>query len=212
MIMKKTTIAVVMGVMFTLLAAQVSNAFIAVSFATDISDGGDALLQANGTTPLAAQSLFIVYLSADNSTSGFNAADPYSPNSDIMLGTFTTDPNSVNAFSGEIFGQENVEFGAGQVQYGGQYIYIAVFDVAFASGDPNPTLADGTHYGLGGTMQVIERFGYSGTPPSPEDYGVLVIEANPIVTSSTVQAVPEPSSLALLGIGLGLVAWRRMRK
>jgi hypothetical protein len=202
-------------VVVALMAAN-AMAYTQINFVTDLSDGAgglpanDALYSsADNSTPLSANSLFIVYYSLDNSTSGFNNENPYAPIGDEYIGAFTTGitPGEINNA-----GVSSVTLGTqGTTGYGGGYVYVAIFNVPY-SGGPTPSLS-GAYYGLGGTrlttdfQEVID----GGDPaPTPTPYGTSRLETTPVHTTS--QVVPEPSSFALLGLGLGLVAWRRMRK
>lgn len=191
------------------LVSSSSQAFIQFSFQTDLANA-NALLN-NGGSPLAGGSLVLLFWSSDTSV-GFNNVDPYSPTSgDQLLGLISTDEYGTGAFPGEALGNTTLSFGSGGVQYGGGYVYAAVFDQLYTQGNPNPTITAGTHYNVGPTMAVIERWNYSGQPPGPEDYGALM-DATPIQTSLVVAAVPEPSTVGLLLVGAGLVALRRFRR
>lgn len=159
-------------------------------------------LKDHNLTPLniGAQSLVLAYWSLDNSASGFNAVDPTNPTGgDVLLGAFAT-----GAGAGRITGQTADNFGTGSGLYSPGFVYIAVFEQTFAS--YSGSIAGGTYYGVGPTLGSL-------TPqfPSPsvaDTYSTVVV--SPITTS--LQVVPEPSTVGLLIVGLGVLGFRRMRR
>lgn len=101
------------------------------------------------------------------------------------------------------YGSANV--GGGNISLG--YLYCFVFATNSAN------IVSGTMYGQ--SAMVSGPFGDIAKPPFTEP----TVDASPTdnrmvldKTGLTVQAVPEPGTLALLGIGLALVATRRLRK
>jgi len=209
--MKKIYIAILVS----LTVALNGYGYTQINFQTSLSDGAgglpanDALLN-HSSTPLADNSLFLVYFSAD-STRGFNNVNPYSPlGGDEYMGSYST-----GSFPGEVAGNTAVYLGTpGTLGYAG-YVYVAVFEISYTSG-PAPTIPGGSYYGLGNTMATTDFQQYfldNGTVPTPSNYGTARLEPStgPVVTSLTT-VVPEPSTVGLLLVGAGLVMVRRFRQ
>ena len=150
---------------------------------------------------LAANSLFIEYWSADASLSGFNNADPLNPTLDEVLGAYSisTGPQ----IAGTIVRPSPDSYGTGANTYSPGYTYIAVFEMDY--GAYSGSVAEGTYYGLGPISGNLTQ--QNPPPATPDDYGSTVSSIN-----TTLQTVPEPASLALMLIGAGVVATRRLRK
>lgn len=209
--MKKFCIAVI-----TTLAVVLNGySYTQINFQTALADGtggqpaNDALLN-HSSTPLSANSLFLVYYSSD-STRGFNNADPYSPlGGDEYIGSYST-----GVYPGEVAGNTAVTIGTpGEYGYAG-YVYVAVFEITY-SGGAAPAIPGGSYYGLGNTMTTTDFRQYfedNGFVPTPSNYGTSRLEppTGPVTTSLTT-VVPEPSTVGLLLIGAGLVMVRRFRK
>jgi hypothetical protein len=60
------------------------------------------------------------------------------------------------------------------------------------------------------TTDFQQYFDDNGMVPLPANYGTARLETSPVTTS--LQVVPEPSTIGLLLVGAGLVAFRRMRR
>jgi len=187
-------------------------AYTQINFQTDVADGSggnpayDALFN-HLSSPLSAGSLFLVYYSADN-VRGFNNVDPYTPiGGDEYIGAYST-----GLYQGEVTGNNAVELGAsGTYGYQG-YVYVAIFEISY-SGGAAPSISGGSYYGLGNTMATTDfqqYFDDNGMVPLPANYGTARLETAPVTTS--LQVVPEPSTIGLLLVGAGLVAFRRMRR
>jgi len=155
-------------------------------------------LQTAALAPLAANSLFLAYYSADISI-GFNNVNPLAPlGGDVFLGAFTTGGVSPTT-DGDILGGSAPVF----AQAGGGRTWIAVFDMAF--GAYVGSIPIGTSYGLGPISQTLIEWNAT---LQPDAYGPNIVA--PIVTN--LQTIPEPGSMALMVLGIGMVAVRRFRK
>lgn len=200
--MTRISMYAVLAVAIVTLASS-ANASILINFNTPTTNSVDfTKAPAAGGGSLPINSVFLVYASTDNSTSGFNTSNPMSPSGDTLLtasGLNTGDglPDFLKS-TGEIMGYSS---GVSYSGVDGQYIYIAVFDYSYASftGGGN-TIPVGTYYQLVGPQQINAWDGTS--PPTQFSYA-----SGPFVTS--LQTVPEPTTAALLGLGLGLIAIRR---
>jgi len=153
---------------------------------------------------IAQNQLFLVYWSSDASTSGFDNTNPTAPGGgDILLGAFNITGGA--AVGGRITGATPKVFGAGTTTYSPGFCYIAVFEQTFAS--YSGTIANGTYYGLGPISGPLSQ--QNPSPTTSDNYGSLLSSGSPIRTQQQVTSVPEPSSLALVGLGIAVVALRR---
>lgn len=184
-----------------LLGCAVSNGAVTINFFTASSSIKDHL-----NSNIAMHQTFIAYWSLDQSLSGFNNADPLNPTGgDIVLGAF--DITAGAAAGGRITGHTADAFGAGTAAYSPGYVYIAVFEYAFAS--YSGSIASGTYYGLGPiySQSLTQQFP---TPGTVDNYGQQITAIAPVTTS--LQVVPEPSTVALMLAGLGVLGFSRIRR
>jgi hypothetical protein len=198
MMHRKNTI--VLATVAVLVAASLATAEISINFSSPSNS-----LKDNGGVNLAQDRLVMVFLSVDESTSGFNNITPETPDGDVFLGYFDTTGSA--PIGGRITGHTSEIFGSGSTGYGGQSLYVAVFDYDYATYDAAGagSLPVGTYYGLGHVMTpTTERFEVSPTP-TPDIYG------NDLSVNTTMQLVPEPGTWALFGLG-ALVIGLRLRK
>jgi hypothetical protein len=183
--------------------AVAASAKMSVSYNTS-----SARFQNDGGTDLTAGFLFMAYWSSDQSTSGFNTADPTAPSGDVFLGAYDSDPGNFNLDGNILLTSSPVDYDAasysGVSSFNNGYVYAAVFDYAYSSyggsvpGGTYYTLAPGTPFG------PTEDSG----SPTPVNIGGQ-FDAGTFSTSS--QVVPEPAS-AMLGVfGVGVILYRRWR-
>ncbi len=174
------------------LAVSSSQADITINF-----DSLSGSIVDNGSANIAANSLFLVYLSPDT-TADFNNVDPTSAqNGETFLGAL-----DAGSRSGRINGNSAAGFaGAG---LDGQHVYIAVFDYAYSSyGGSVPA---GTYYDVAYVSSWTTTL--QGGTSGPDIYGGSI---SGMQTSS--QLVPEPGTWALFALGAVLVgAHVRRRK
>jgi hypothetical protein len=149
------------------------------------------------------------YWSLDNSISGFLDNNPLNPGGgDQLLGIFdmnTLDSNPPDGGAARIGPQT---FGAGSSNHVPGFFYAVAFEYAYSSYSGSGTISNGTWYGIGPTMALHEQYLVS-PPPGVDDYGSLVDAAPITANTGTIQPIPEPGTLSLLGLGLLVAGGRR---
>ena len=105
--------------------------------------------------------------------------------------------------------------GAGSGSDVGLYTYMVIVNQAFSSGVTPESISAGTFYGvtsigqIGGVNTQLQQFDIPPPQPSPQ---VFADSDGSVQTSIANVAVPEPSTVALMLAGLGIVAMRMRRK
>jgi hypothetical protein len=204
--MKKSVLLVV-ALVCALGFASVSQGAITLNFAT----GTNALITHLGGL-LPAASLFTVYYSPDQNNNGFvpTPTGVFAPvGGDIFLAALSTQETGFPARNGRISGHGAETFGGGTTNYAGGYVYIAAFEYPYATYQGNPgTVPAGTYYGVGPAVgPATQQFP---DPATIDDYGANLTPASPITTNQ--QIVPEPTTMALFGLGIVVIALRKLRK
>jgi len=196
-----TLVAAVIG--FTLqtssLLAEVSIKFNSTGVVTNYAGTGPAL---DGTW--VAQLIFSPTVTAN----AFNPSDPLNPGSgDIVLAQLypsavdgkiqSSDYQNANTLPAP-FGVASTTqtYSEGTYSYGGTfaggYVYYRLFD------DPTPTAGD--HYYQSSTIAL------GGLP------GINQSPIGNVQFNNTIVAVPEPTTVTLLGLGLALIGLRSVRR
>jgi hypothetical protein len=164
-------------------------------------------LKDHNNAALGINQLFLVYWTADASLSGFNSIDPLAPTGgDLLLvnpasAGFGYDSSAGPNIAGQLTGNASVAFTGA---YEGGFVYIAMFEMAYVASPLS--IAAGTYYGLGPISAALPT-----VPPSPAyQYGNLITAVSPLTTN--LQVVPEPSTVALMLAGLGVLGFSRIRR
>ena len=202
--MRKAFVIGVVALVLMVMVGVEADAEVSVNFSTPLS----ALWNWNHTSLIPAGSLFLAYYTVSGGTAGFNPVNPWAPIGDTLL-IPTSDPQGGLSTqggpptAGAITGHGSESFGIGSSAYSPGNLYIAVFDIAYT---PNMTSVPvGTSYGLGYVYTgLTQQFGQ---PQGPDQYGPGVS-----LIQTSLQTIPEPGSMALMLVGLGMVAVRRFRK
>ena len=89
----------------------------------------------------------------------------------------------------------------------GSYVYLVLVNTAYSVGaTPLSVSNPGNYFGV--SSVTSGPLSQSSAPGSPQTFSNAAL----IQTSSQITAVPEPSSLALFGIGAVLIGLRKLRK
>lgn len=184
--MKLKLVVILMAVMMT------SSAMANIQF---------GMVSTNGCTthlgsPLPTNQTVFIYVSTTDSTVNFNTAVP-------LTTTYGDDVYLATVGSGNFTGRYVVPSTSYTNNYAGMYVYVVVVETPYVAGTTPTAIPAGTYYGY----QTVAYGPLNNTPPTGTDPANQWNNAQQIQTSY--QNVPEPTTFALLGLGLGLVALRR---
>ena len=202
--MKKITI--LLGVFFGMSLASISNAGISIA----MINTADIFLH-DGTTFLPASSLVQLVWSVDNPTVSTFAApvqslipptgNQYANGDYVLFSGLTTE---TDGWTGDFDGSSTVytDSQVGSLNINSGYVYIMVFQSAV----PISTEYYAHSAAIGPSLTVFPN------SPTPTPDTLNINTSGALTLNGTVAAVPEPSTIGLLLVGAGLVAFRRMRR
>ncbi len=169
---------------------------------------------------LAAASTVLLYVSTDASVNfpGGNVTGP--------IQTSYGDDTYVGAAATTLSGRYTIGYqtpgttGAGAGSDVGLYTYMVLVNLSYSTftgalGGNVANIAAGTYYGVSSMSPVTLVQGASATPPGTPQSFTDSSDANglgAIIQTTQVVTVPEPSTVALMLAGLGIVAMRMRRK
>ena len=175
-----------------------ANAHVFINYVTPVNSLWD-----NWSVALLASRVVATYWTPDQSTSGFTNADPLNPTGgDSLFGVYNT--SSGPPIAGRITGL-TPEYGSGSTGYANPgYTYLVVFDMAWSS--YAGSIPVGTYYGLAAVSGALTE---QHPPPlgTADQYGGTITSL-----TTNLRTVPEPGTVSLMLMGLGIVAYRRFRR
>ena len=155
----------------------------------------------DGTTPLPIGSIAQLIWSPDPTISEFSPTDALIPDSSevLLLQIATTDPGAiyygVTSFIESDYGLSDTNY------FADGYVYMRVFDYLLTNGTPTP----GTQYGEGPNPTV------TGSVPS-QHTAIPPLPTTVDITDGNYFIIPEPASMAIMGVGLLTLTARRFRR
>jgi hypothetical protein len=163
---------------------------------TGAVNGGQGSVELPGDVLYPANYLVFGFYTADTSIDFDPNTGSYG--TDVFLGTISSGPTA-GRIAGTPLSTTNPSLSPG-------YAYMVAFNIPYnASYNPANMPAGGTAYGI----SVLSD--YNGTAPYSETFSDRILyNSNTLILNSTI--VPEPSTMALLACGMGVMVMRRRRK